>query len=163
MTILIKREVPVGEIEEAVDAIGGIAEVIMMNRQVTKDAKGFELSPQEIDELRDAYALESSMGGGVHSFRSFNNQFRNDKKLRSSQEILEAAEQRRQQKIQSELSSKERTVQVDPAVLEEIQVNGSRDTNPTTVPPGSPQPSILDYLKEAVTKAGSDEVKKRLW
>ncbi|TKW61386.1 MAG: hypothetical protein DI628_01810 [Blastochloris viridis] len=153
----IQRTVPAGEIEEAIDAVGDIIDVFQMNRQVSKDAKDLNLTQQEIDELRDAYSLESSMGAGVHNFRDFNNRFRNDRKLRSSQEILEAAQQRKHMEEKNKPPVNETPAESN---LPEIKTSESRDTNPTTIPPGTPQPSILDYLREAVTKAGNGEAKK---
>lgn len=151
-----QREIPTGEIQESVEAAGDAFEVFQINRQVDKDAKEFKLTPGEIRELRDAYALESSMGAAVHNFRYFNNKFRNGKTLRSSQEILEAAGQRNQQQVQDNPSAEEQTPEDDSTQLPDIHTGPSSDPDPTTVPlsvPGSME-QVLGQIGETISTAG---------
>ena len=88
-----QRDVPVGEIGDVVDAFGGVIDVIMTNSQISEEADNYEFTSQEVDELRAAYTYESEYGAWVHQYRYIKNKYGKDN-LRSSQDILEAAEQR---------------------------------------------------------------------
>jgi len=60
MAIKIRRDVPVKEIEDVGDAIGGIAKLYMIESQIKKDTKTYNLTDDEVIRLRDSYLFEDS-------------------------------------------------------------------------------------------------------
>lgn len=94
-------DVPVGEIEGVADSIEGIAKIYQIDAQVRRDTVEYELTESEAEELKSAYYREDT-SGVLHDLErqliNTANRYWDGQQLRSSYQILKAAQERQLKK-----------------------------------------------------------------